>query len=179
MKMRIPILMYHYVRPTKERISEKHKVLDLNLFISQLKILQDNYQFVISDQIIEGPNLLKGGKKKVWLTFDDGYRDCVDYVLPSLLEVGGVGSFYIPTEAVFFRKLLDVNKIQILLATGKSTGEILRITKEIFDELKISQILESSFDDLFRKNGVANDIQDRYVTSKGRVPHDYYLSLSV
>ena len=102
MKMRIPILMYHYVRPTKERISEKHKVLDLNLFNSQLKILKDNYQFVISDQIIEGPNLLKGGKKKVWLTFDDGYRDCVDYVLPSLLEVGGVGSFYIPTEAVFF-----------------------------------------------------------------------------
>ena len=54
-----------------------------------------------------------------------------------------------------------MNKIHILLATGKSTGEILRITKEIFDELKIGQILESSFDDLFRKNGVANERNDR------------------
>ena len=159
--MRLPILMYHYVRPNDKRLSERHNVLDLELFDQQLDLMAEKFDFVLGNDLL---TLSKSGaelKNKIWLTFDDGYRDCIDYVLPSLIARKATGTFYIPTEAIFERKLLDVNKIHILLSSDLTPKEIVKISGQYFSEMGLEEIVEISFDELFVKYGVANLWNDR------------------
>lgn len=148
--MNIPILMYHYVRPIAKRLSPRHKVLDLDLFSSQLEILQSRYLFRTSKELVPLPceditsNL-------IWLTFDDGYKDCIEHVLPVLLKHNAVATFYLPTEAIFERKLLDVNKIHILLSGSKTPRQIVDASSEIFNDLQIAEVIGVSFGDLYEK----------------------------
>ena len=152
--MRLPILMYHYVRPNQERLSAKHKVLELSKFTAQIEELQKKYSFIIGKYLSSARD--DDFKSKIWLTFDDGYRDCIDHVLPTLLKLGAVGTFYVPTEAVYERKLLDVNKIHVLLSSGISEIDLLETTKRIFDTLKINENIGQSFEELYKVNGIAN-----------------------
>ncbi len=154
--MKLPILMYHYVRPNGMRMSERHHVLDLDLFDQQLDVMAKKYEFILGNDLLALDNDASALENKIWLTFDDGYRDCVDYVLPSFLEKGVIGTFYIPTEAIFERKLLDVNKIHILLSSRATPKEIVRIAGELYSELSLEADLEISFDELFARHGVAN-----------------------
>ncbi len=101
--MRFPILMYHYVRPNGMRMSERHHVLDLDLFDQQLEVMARKFEFILGNDLLAVGDDGSALENKIWLTFDDGYRDCVDYVLPSFLEKGVIGTFYIPTEAIFER----------------------------------------------------------------------------
>ena len=148
--------MYHYVRPLSKRMSERHNVLDLELFDQQLDVMTKKYQFVLGDDLLALKNDGAAREKQIWLTFDDGYRDCIDYVLPSLLKRKATGTFYIPTEAIFERKLLDVNKIHILLSGRATPKEIVKLAGQYFSEMGLQDILELSFDELFARYGVAN-----------------------
>ncbi len=154
--MKIPILMYHYVRPKSKRLSESHNVLDLDLFDQQLDLMAKKFDFVLGNDLLALCEDGAGLERKIWLTFDDGYRDCIDYVLPSLIAKKVSGTFYIPTEAIFERKLLDVNKIHILLSSDITPKEIVKISGQYFSELGLEEIVEISFNDLFVKHGVAN-----------------------
>ena len=154
--VRLPILMYHYVRPLSKRMSDRHHVLDLELFDQQLDVMTKKYQFVLGDDLLGLKNDGAARENQIWLTFDDGYRDCIDYVLPSLLKRKATGTFYIPTEAIFERKLLDVNKIHILLSADVTPKEIVKISGQYFSEMGLDAILEVSFHELFTKYGVAN-----------------------
>lgn len=157
--MRLPILMYHYVRPNQERLSAKHKVLDLVKFTIQIDELQKKYSFITGNQLHALQD--HSSRDEIWLTFDDGYRDCIDYVLPALLKVDAVATFYVPTEAIYERILLDVNKIHILLSTDIKELDLVEITKRNFNDLKIDEAIEQSFDELFEVNGVANAWNDK------------------
>jgi peptidoglycan/xylan/chitin deacetylase (PgdA/CDA1 family) len=152
--MRLPILMYHYVRPNQEKLSAKHKVLELSKFTAQIEELRKKYSFITGKHLRSTQD--DNSKSKIWLTFDDGYRDCIDHVLPTLLKFGAVGTFYVPTEAVYERKLLDVNKIHILLSSGISEIDLLETTKQIFGDLRIDETIGQSFDELYKVNGIAN-----------------------
>ena len=137
-------------------MSERHNVLDLDLFDQQLDLMVEKFDFVLGNDLLA---LDKDGaalENKIWLTFDDGYRDCIDYVLPSLLARKATGTFYIPTEAIFERKLLDVSKIHILLSADVTPKEIVKIAGQFFSEMGLDTILEVSFHELFTKYGVAN-----------------------
>jgi len=154
--MKLPILMYHYVRPRAKRLSSRHNVLDYELFLNQLEILRGNYCFVTSREIVQFGDNLPEGSSPIWLTFDDGYRDCVEYVLPGLLKFGAKATFFIPTEAIFERKLLDVNKVHILLSNTRTPKQLVEICSTFFGELQIGRSIDSSFDDLLREYAVEN-----------------------
>ena len=156
MLMKLPILMYHYVRPNDTRMSERHNVLDLALFDQQLDAMANKFEFILSSDLLAVGDDSSALEEKIWLTFDDGYRDCIDFVLPSLLKRKARGTFYIPTEAIFERKLLDVNKIHILLSSGSTPKEIIKIVGELYLEMGLESILKISFDELFRSHGIAN-----------------------
>ena len=148
--------MYHYVRPDAKRLSARHYVLQLNLFLKQLEVMRKKFSFITSEKVL---GLNRAGvteQNPIWLTFDDGYKDCIDYVLPGLLSVDARATFYLPTEAIFERKLLDVNKIHILLSSAKTPAQIVNISSEVFNELKLSRVVNESFDDLYRRFGIAN-----------------------
>ena len=96
------------------------KGLEVESFKNQLDFLQENYTIVNTDDIFLS---LKGKlslpEKSCWLTFDDGYRDHYDYVLPELLKRKLQGSFFPPVLPITERKLLDVNSIHFILASVK------------------------------------------------------------
>jgi len=154
--MKFPILMYHYVRPSEKRLSSRHNVLDYQLFLNQLEILRGNYQFVTSREIVQNHRNQKDVSSQVWLTFDDGYKDCIDYVVPGLLKFGARATFYIPTEAIFERKLLGVNKVHILLSGNRTPKQLVEICSRFFEEMRVGRSIDESFDDLFCRFGVEN-----------------------
>ena len=154
--MELPILMYHYVRPDSKRLSARHNVLQLDLFLKQLEVMQKKFSFITSEKVLGLNGAGVTEKNPIWLTFDDGYKDCIDYVLPGLLSVDAQATFYVPTEAIFERKLLDVNKIHILLSSHKTPAQIVNVSSEVFNKLDFSQIVNESFDDLYRRFGIAN-----------------------
>lgn len=154
--MEVPILMYHYVRPNSTRLSDRHNVLDLDSFRAQLELLKEKFCFIDSQYFQFNDSENTQDRNPIWLTFDDGYKDCISYVLPGLLSFEARGTFYIPTEAIFERKLLDVNKIHILLSSPKTPEQIVNVCSEVFNSLKFDEILSQSFADLFKKYGKAN-----------------------
>ena len=156
MLMKLPILMYHYVRPNDKRMSERHNVLDLALFDQQLDAMANKFEFILSNDLFAFGDDSSSLEKKIWLTFDDGYRDCIDYILPSLLKRKARGTFYIPTEAIFERKLLDVNKIHILLSSSSTPKKMVKIAGELYSEMGLESISNITFDELFRNHGIAN-----------------------
>lgn len=156
----LPILMYHYVRPRNARLSPRHNVLDFDLFLAQLEVIHNRFHLITSEDVHQCKFGDSRNKNPVWLTFDDGYKDCINYVLPSLLNFGVSATFYIPTEAIFERKLLDVNKIHILLSSSKTPKQLVKICATVFEELEIRNVINESFDELYLQFGIANSWND-------------------
>ena len=93
----LTIVMYHYVRPIAESPYPNIKGLEVNLFREQLRYCRRHYTFVSMAQVVaaaEGGEPLP--KCPLLLTFDDGYIDHYQYVLPILLEFQVPGAFYAP-----------------------------------------------------------------------------------
>ena len=74
---------------------------------------------------------------------------------------GATATFYIPTEAIFNRKLLDVNKINILLSSQFTPTDVVKFSRKSFDDLKIEAAIGQTSDELFTKNGIENLRDDR------------------
>lgn len=106
-------VMYHYVRPVAEGLPH-FPYLKLSDFEHQLDNFGRLYGFVSRDALTDWIN---GGltPNGVLLTFDDGLRDHVDFVLPVLKERNLFGLFYIPTGPLTTGQLLDVHKVHLAL----------------------------------------------------------------
>jgi peptidoglycan/xylan/chitin deacetylase (PgdA/CDA1 family) len=116
--------MYHYVRDLKLSKYKKLKVLKIEDFKKQIKYLKKNYTFFNPNNEIK--NYLK--KRICWLTFDDGYIDHYNFVLPILEENKIKASFFISSN-IENKKILEVNKIQFILEKKNS--------KDLLNEIKI------------------------------------------
>ncbi len=156
----LPILMYHYVRPPEKWFSNKHKALDTAQFLNQLDVLKQDFYFVDGRTIRDLDRFENKVKNPVWLTFDDGYSDHFDDVFPALLANKALGSFFIPTKAVFERKLLDVNKVHILLSLDMSLTQLIEHIEEIFNANSGGDLFGQAFCDLRDQMSVANLLND-------------------
>ena len=88
--------MYHYVRPLRNSRFSKIKGLDLKNFKNQLEYLEKNYEVITHKDVIDALNDNKQlPKNSVWLTFDDGYKDHINFVLPLLEKFGYCGTFFL------------------------------------------------------------------------------------
>jgi len=154
----ICMVMYHYVRPVKNSKYPKLKALELSEFRNQIKWFKKNFDIINYDNLIEILNKKKiSGKKKLVLTFDDGYKDHYNYVLPELKKNKITGFFYPPSKVVENEIVLDVNKIHFILEKEENIKKILNDInfflkqnnyKNIFD-MKINiNLLKSRYDDL-------------------------------
>jgi len=77
--------MYHYVREIKKSQFPNLKGLEFSEFKNQIKYLKTKYNIIgyeeFKDFIINKQRL---PKNPCMLTFDDGYKDHINYVLPEL-----------------------------------------------------------------------------------------------
>jgi len=123
--------MYHYVRPISKSAYPKIKGLEVKKFIKQIDYLQKNKKIVSTEDVIKCVNKKKDlPEGSVWLTFDDGYKDHIEFVAP-ILEKKGIDACFFPvSEACNSKRLLDVNKIHYILALAKSDNALIKILKE-------------------------------------------------
>ena len=119
---KLTIIMYHYVRPLEQTRYPAIKARRLSEFKSQLAYIKSTFQAVTVQQLVayfrEGEPLPPNA---ALLTFDDGYLDHYTYVFPLLHDSGIQGLFFPVVDSARNGKLLDVNRIHLLLASTEDT----------------------------------------------------------
>ena len=121
----LTIIMYHYVRPIIGSEFPGIKGLEIEGFKRQLDFLESNYSIVSSEQVID--KIIKNKElppKACWLTFDDGYKDHYQYVLPELINRNLSGAFFPPRVAIKENKVLDVNSIHHILSCSDDINKL-------------------------------------------------------
>tara|TARA_A100001015_G_C15035010_1_gene735627 strand:- start:418 stop:1362 length:945 start_codon:yes stop_codon:yes gene_type:complete len=132
---KINIITYHYVRNLDSKFLPNLKVLKVNKFKQQIRYLKKNYNILSFEEIkFYIKNKLSFPKNSYWLTFDDGYIDHYKNVFPILKKNKVSASFFPLATKGNRKKLLDVNKIQMILASCTNY-------EYLMDELKLSIIL--------------------------------------
>jgi len=97
-KIKIPIIMYHYVENVPDEDKPKKSLATRpSIFEGQLSSLKnDGYETIFVKDI---PQIMKdksyANKKIVALTFDDGYEDFYNIVLPLLKKYNSRGTVYV------------------------------------------------------------------------------------
>tara|TARA_B110000977_G_scaffold201831_1_gene299079 strand:+ start:11138 stop:12064 length:927 start_codon:yes stop_codon:yes gene_type:complete len=121
----LTIVMYHYVRLIKGSKFPGIKGLELDGFKRQLDYLTENFNIVSTEQVINAarhsstlPN------NACWLTFDDGYKDHFNYVMPELLKRNLHGAFFPPRVAIEEDHVLDVNLIHHILSCADNLDQL-------------------------------------------------------
>ena len=120
MTPRVTIVMYHYVRRVEGTRFPLLPALDVAAFEGQLDYIQRHYSPVSVNDIV---SLAEGGPlppRPILLTFDDGYADHYRDVFPVLRERKIPAVFFPAASSLLDRRVLDVNKIQLVLAVGDS-----------------------------------------------------------
>ena len=124
-KNQLSIVMYHYVRPIKKSKFPRIKGLEFCSFKKQLDYFSTKYNFITAEQLIAhslGDNKLP--QNPCYLTFDDGFKDHIRYVMPELLKRKIQGSFFPPSRAIENQELLDVHAIHFILASLKNINKV-------------------------------------------------------
>ena len=103
-RVRLPILMYHYVEPWPADADLIRQGLTVKPedFAAQMAYLHENGYVTVSlydlaDAVALGTPL---PEKAVVLTFDDGYRSLLDYVVPVLQPYGYTGTAFVITQFI-------------------------------------------------------------------------------
>lgn len=125
-------VMYHYVRPDAGTLSS-YPYLSLVDFERQLDHFSDVLGLVGREAF---ERWVSGGVAPTGflLTFDDGLRDHVDFVLPVLCERGLFGLFYVPSAPITNGVVLDVHKVHLALGRLGGPAALDRL-KERYPEL--------------------------------------------
>ncbi len=132
MSSNITIVAYHYVRDEENSKYPGIRALPLHLFEEQIDRFESSYEFVTLEQCLaalDGRSELP--ENAVMLTFDDGYADHFHNVFPILKKKRIQGLFFPSVLPIKERKVLEVNKIQFIIAAVDLNLTI----KHIFDFL--------------------------------------------
>jgi len=141
----LTIVMYHYVRDLAQSQFPAIKGLSIERFCRQLDYIQTSYTPIGVEDLLEA--LASPSKdlppNPVLLTFDDGYSDHFTNVFP-LLEARGIrGCFFPLAQAVLEHKVLEVNKIQFVLASVTDVGNLVDQVLSSLDEFRSVHALKT------------------------------------
>jgi peptidoglycan/xylan/chitin deacetylase (PgdA/CDA1 family) len=145
MNKKVTIIMYHYVRELTDSRYPGIKGLDIKKFDNQIQYIKKNYHVIRMQDFVDA---LKGKidlpNNPALLTFDDGYIDHYNNVLPILLNNKLQGSFFIPARILSENIVLDVNKIHFILECCKDLKSLIREIFELLDKYRLQYSLESN-----------------------------------
>ena len=104
-KIKIPIIMFHYVEYVKDVNDKTRKSLNINpdVFETQLKMLQSNNftTYYVKDMpAILNESLLVEASKSAVLTFDDGYEDFYTEAFPLLKKYDMKATLYVINDLI-------------------------------------------------------------------------------
>ena len=150
----LTIVMYHYIRPIIGSEFPGIKGLEIEGFKRQLDFLENNYSIVSSEQVID--KIIKNKElppKACWLTFDDGYRDHYQYVLPELINRNLSGAFFPPRVAIKDNKVLDVHSIHHILSCSEDINKLVTDLNDLSLQFGMTNEQIHAY---YKKYGVAN-----------------------
>lgn len=145
MSRAVTIVMYHYVRDLVKSKYPRIKGLTVDGFRRQLDFIKSNYVPISAEELLEAVTSphRRMPENAMLLTFDDGYSDHYDNVLPLLKEKGIRACFFPMAQAILERRVLDVNKIQFILAAVPNVWSLLDELFESLDEFRADYPLKS------------------------------------
>jgi peptidoglycan/xylan/chitin deacetylase (PgdA/CDA1 family) len=124
--VRVPILVYHSVRPSFIGQTRIQRELDVEpaVFDKELSHLEERgYTVITLDALVD--NLTKGTllpSKPVVLTFDDGWGDQYENALPLLEKHRIKATFFVYTNALGHKHFMTWEQIKDLDARGMTIG---------------------------------------------------------
>lgn len=116
--MSLTIITYHYVRDEGPPPFRGLKARTVAEFDRQLDYIGKHFTVVAAEDVLAALDGAPLQDDAAWLTFDDGYIDHYEVVFPRLLERGWQGSFFPCVSSSKLGRLLDVNKVQMIVASG-------------------------------------------------------------
>ena len=150
----LTIVMYHYIRPIIGSEFPGIKGLEIEGFKRQLDFLESNYSIVSSEQVLD--KIIKNKElppKACWLTFDDGYKDHYQYVLPELINRNLSGAFFPPSVSIKGNKVLDVNSIHHILSCSDDINKLVADLNDLCLQLGMTNEQIHAY---YKDYGVAN-----------------------
>ena len=125
--IRIPILIYHSVRPTELGDTATQKEFDVppDIFEKQLQYLkQHGYRAITIDELAHDVAVgTTSSQKLVALTFDDGWENQYQYAFPLLKKYNDIATFYIYTNPISKDpRFLTWQQVEELSAAGMLIG---------------------------------------------------------
>lgn len=122
-KTAAPVLMYHAVGPEVGIEWPKSLIMPAELFESHLGYLKDNgYTIVSVEQLAHRLEKGESVDKYVALSFDDGYKNNHDVVLPLLKKYDAKASFFVINKEIGKPIFMDDNDIKDMIAAGMELG---------------------------------------------------------
>jgi len=148
----LTIIMYHYVRDLPNTDFPEIKGLLTVEFEGQLDYIERHYTVIDIHDVMR---TIKGKKNlpsdACLLTFDDGLFDHYETVFPRLVKRRLSGSFYPSAMSILEHRVLDVNKIHFILASGNNVTEIKNALFEAIEPFRKTTSLPSN-----------NELYDKY-----------------
>jgi len=138
MSRAVTIVMYHYVRDLAASRYPRIKGLTVDGFRNQLDFIEANYAPISAEELLEAVAFphRRLPENAILLTFDDGYSDHYNNVFPLLKEKGIKACFFPMAQAILEHRVLDVNKIQFILAAVSHVWPLLDELFEALDEFR-------------------------------------------
>ncbi len=150
------VVMYHYTRDLQHSRYPNIKAIDQQLFEEQLDYFSKNFHVVSMEMALESLDGKELPENAVLLTFDDGYIDNFTVAFPLLKKYHMQGSFFIPGMPLMENRVLDVNKIQFILAAADSM-ELKKELSEMLNRFRNNEYPEiPATEELYRIYGKPN-----------------------
>ncbi len=118
-----PVLMYHGVGPEVGMDWPKSLIMSPELFESHLKYLKEQgYTIVSVEQLAHRLEQGQSVDKYIALSFDDGYQNNHDVVLPLLKKYDAKGSFFVINKEIGKENFMSETDIKEMIAAGMELG---------------------------------------------------------
>lgn len=141
-RIRLPIILYHYVEVVKDKGDTIRQSLNINpyIFEKQLKDLKDNGYTTYYVKDI--PGILNGGiktnDKSVVLTFDDGYEDFYTDAFPIIQKYKTKVTLYVVYDFIGRKGFLNKQELVDIAKSG-----LVEIGSHAVDHISMSWIATS------------------------------------
>lgn len=122
-KTAAPVLMYHAVGPADEIEWPKSLIMSAGLFESHLRYLKEQgYTIVSVEQLAHRLEKGESVDKYVALSFDDGYKNNHDVVLPLLQKYDAKASFFVINKEIGQPLFMNDEDIREMIRAGMELG---------------------------------------------------------
>ncbi|MES2213797.1 MAG: polysaccharide deacetylase family protein [Patescibacteria group bacterium] len=112
----LTILLYHGVAPTEARgmYNYRGKFIAPEVFKMHLSYIKKYYTVLDLDEALEKQKAGTLPPHSLVITFDDGYKNFYTYAFPLLRDGGVTATFFIPTDFVFEKKALWMDRLEYI-----------------------------------------------------------------